>query len=112
MSMTWLHFVRNTIILFCRSQANHEACMLFKASAPGSLMLLGEYAVLQGKHAVVCAIDKRMTVSLSPRQDTQICLTSSLGQFETDLAKLQITPPFQFVLAALNAVKKHMKQGC
>ena len=37
--------------------------MLFKASAPGSLMLLGEYAVLQGKSALVCAIDKRMMVS-------------------------------------------------
>lgn len=86
--------------------------MLFKASAPGSLMLLGEYAVLHGKKAVVAAVDKRITVSLTPRADTQIILESALGQLQTDLAHLTVTPPFQFVLAAFMAVKKHLRHGC
>ncbi len=41
-----------------------EVCMRLKASAPGSLMLLGEYGVLYGKHALVCAIDKRIVISI------------------------------------------------
>lgn len=86
--------------------------MLFKASAPGSLMLLGEYAVLHGKHALVCAVDKRITVTLSPRADDKISLTSALGVHETDIASLQITAPFQFVLAVLKKFKKKIHLGC
>jgi mevalonate kinase len=75
--------------------------MLVKASAPGSLMLLGEHAVLQGKHALVCAIDKRMTVTLAARSDSNIHITSALGNLQTDLANLEVAAPFQFVIAAL-----------
>ncbi len=86
--------------------------MLFKASSPGSLMLLGEYAVLHGQHALVAAIDKRMTVTLSPRTDKKIILTSELGRHETHVGHLISVAPFQFVLSALRAVKKHLKHGC
>ena len=40
-----------------------------KASAPGSLMLMGEHAVLRGQPAIVCAISKRMKIKLKPRAD-------------------------------------------
>lgn len=86
--------------------------MLFKASAPGSLMLLGEYAVLQGKNAIVCAVDKRMHVALMPREDNKIIISSALGQLETDLATLKVVPPFQFVLTALKKFLKKMPSGC
>ncbi len=86
--------------------------MLFKASAPGSLMLLGEYAVLYGQHALVCAIDKRMTVTLSPRDDRRVIIESALGQHHTTLQDLTSVPPFQFVLAALHKMKKYFKCGC
>lgn len=86
--------------------------MLFKASAPGSLMLLGEYAVLHRKLALVCAVDKRMHVSVQPRADRKIFITSALGSLETDLNQLVIAAPFQFVLASLIEFKKHLRQGC
>lgn len=86
--------------------------MSFKASAPGSLMLLGEYAVLHGKQALVAAIDKRITVTLSPRTDMRIILVSALGRFETDITHLQRVVPFQFVLETLHSVKSHLTQGC
>lgn len=86
--------------------------MSFEVSAPGSLMLLGEYAVLHGKPALVCAIDKRIKVTLVPRHDQQITIASSLGQHATHLNQLTITPPFQFVLATINKFKKKMKFGC
>lgn len=86
--------------------------MLLRASAPGSLMLLGEYAVLHGQHALVCAIDKRMTVTLSPRDDKKIFIESALGQHETTLSDLKLVAPFRFVLATFNFVKKNLTQGC
>ena len=86
--------------------------MLFRASAPGSLMLMGEHAVLEGHHALVCAIDKRMTVIVSPRSDKEITITSALGYLETNLTNLTITLPFQFVCAVLIFFKKHLRNGC
>ncbi|MCC2666870.1 MAG: galK, partial [Gammaproteobacteria bacterium] len=86
--------------------------MLIKASAPGSLMLLGEYAVLQGGHALVCAVEKRIDVSLKPRMDNRIELMSGLGHLTVTLSQLKIIPPFQFVLAILKKYRKWIKQGC
>jgi phosphomevalonate kinase len=40
--------------------------MRVTASAPGKLVLLGEYAVLQGAPALVLAVDRRATVTLEP----------------------------------------------
>jgi mevalonate kinase len=87
--------------------------MQLKASAPGSLMLLGEFAVLQGKQALVCAVDKRLSVTLTPRTDTRIEITSSaLGHLSIDLSQLEIVKPFQFVLAALQTFQHQLQQGC
>ena len=84
----------------------------FKASAPGSLMLLGEHAVLHGHAGVVCAIDKRMTVQLVPRPDKQIEIHSSLGHYQTDITQIEIVAPFKFVLATLKKFQKQLKRGC
>jgi mevalonate kinase len=86
--------------------------MLFKASAPGSLMLLGEYAVLQGFPALVCAVDKRITVTLEPRVDKYIVLKSSLGTLQTTITDIQVVKPFEFVLMTLKKYQHHFQQGC
>lgn len=39
------------------------------ASAPGKLVLCGEYAVLEGAPAIVLALDRRAQVTLTPRPD-------------------------------------------
>lgn len=75
-------------------------------------MLLGEYAVLHGHHALVCSIDKRIHVTLTPREDSKIILDSALGHCETTLAHLDKVAPFQFVLATLHAFKKFIRKGC
>lgn len=87
--------------------------MSFRASAPGSLMLLGEYAVLYNKPAVVCAVDKRISVTLTPRSDQSIKIKSAaLGEYEADLNNLKIEKPFQFVLAVLKYFQTKLRQGC
>jgi mevalonate kinase len=87
--------------------------MPYKASAPGSLMLLGEYAVLYGKHALVTAINKRITVKLTPRRDREVTIRSSLlGEYKTDLSRLSIEKPFQYVLGVLTYYQAKLKFGC
>lgn len=85
---------------------------LIKVSAPGSIMLLGEYGVLHGGNALVCAVEHRIHVQLIPRADDQIELISSLGIHKTKLTQLEITPPFQFVLATLKKYQKQLRYGC
>ncbi len=87
--------------------------MQLKASAPGSFMLLGEYAVLHGKPALVCAVDKRITVTLTPRQDKKINIQSSRhGHHAIDIGNIKIEKPFHFVLAALQHYQAKLKRGC
>lgn len=86
--------------------------MIIKASAPGSMMLLGEYAVLQGRPALVCAVNKRITVTLTPRTDDGIHIHSSLhGHYTTQLQAVQIEKPFHFVLGAIRHYHYYLKRG-
>ena len=87
--------------------------MSYKASAPGSLMLLGEYGVLYGKLAIVTAIDKRVTVILTPRNDDKIEIHSTLlGSYSATLSELTIEKPFHFVLGVLKHYQPKLKRGC
>lgn len=42
---------------------------MFEVSVPGSVMLMGEHAVLHGYPSIVAAINRRITVTLIPRSD-------------------------------------------
>jgi mevalonate kinase len=80
-----------------------------KASAPGSLMLLGEHAVLHGRRALVCAINKRITVQLFQTLEKTVRIVSDLGAYEAPLGALTDHPDFRFVL---DAVKQYpLTQG-
>ena len=84
---------------------------MFKASAPGSIMLFGEHSVLYGQPAIACAIDKRMTITLTPRNDHRVIIASdSFGTFETTLENLTPIKPFEFVLGTLQQFS--LSQGC
>lgn len=82
-----------------------------KASAPGSLMLMGEHAVLRGQPALVCAVTKRMRVRLTPREDEAVILHSALGEHVTTLEELSPNESFRFVLGAIRACGEGMTQG-
>jgi len=84
----------------------------YKASAPGSLMLFGEHAVLHGRRALVCAINRRIHVTLTPRADRLIRIDSNLGRHETTLDELATAPAFRFVLAALSRRREGLPAGC
>ena len=82
-----------------------------KASAPGSLMLMGEHAVLRGQPAIVCAINKRMKIELTPRADRAVRLHSALGEHDTTLDELAPNESFRFVLGAIRACREDVRQG-
>lgn len=71
------------------------------ARAPGSLMLMGEYAVLAGYPALVGAINQYIHVTLTPRTDQQVEIISALGHLKQPLDQLTVVEPFQYVLTVL-----------
>lgn len=73
-----------------------------KASAPGSIMLFGEHAVLAGYKALAMAINQRINVTITPRDDQLININSdTLGQHSIALKHINPIKPFQFVLQTL-----------
>ncbi len=74
---------------------------MIHTSAPATLMLMGEHAVLHGEPALVAAASSRLHVYLNPRSDRQISIQSALGQLQTDLDHLSIAAPFQFILTVI-----------
>ena len=84
----------------------------FKASAPGSLMLLGEHAVLERKPALVCAVNKRITVELKPNGEDFLTINNEkLGTLKQGLKEVKLQDPFKYVLAAIITFKPHLKSG-
>ena len=76
-----------------------------KVSAPGSLMLTGEHAVLHGSPAAACAVDKRIYLTLSPRNDRTVHIESPLGSLETTLDSLPEESQFKFIIEAIKLVR-------
>ncbi|MBS0349807.1 MAG: mevalonate kinase [Proteobacteria bacterium] len=86
--------------------------LIYTASAPGSLMLFGEHAVLYGKQALCCAVDQRITVTLKPRVDRKIQIqTLQLGAGIFDLDNLEPKAPFEFILTATQQLHEHLPSG-
>lgn len=71
------------------------------ASAPGSIMMTGEHAVVYGAPAIVCAIEQRIRIRVSTRADREIHIESALAAHHTDLATLADHPQLRFLIAAL-----------
>jgi mevalonate kinase len=80
-------------------------------SAPGSLMLLGEHAVLHGHRALVGAINRRIKVQLFEISEEAVCIESSLGSYRAPLDQLVDHPSFHFVLQAIRQHRDQFPSG-
>lgn len=85
---------------------------LIQASAPGKLLILGEHAVVHGRHCLVAAVNQRLTVTLTPREDRQIIISSALGRHETTVDSLADDAPSRFVIAVLRGWRDELPGGC
>lgn len=83
----------------------------FKVSAPGSLMLMGEHAVLNGSRCIVCAVNRRISIACSAINDRKIEIQSKLGAFESPLDNPEPESPFQFAVMAVAHLKDALPGG-
>ena len=84
---------------------------LYRVSAPGSLMVMGEHAVLYHHGAIVTAVNQRIFLTLKPRSDQKIIIRSSLGHLESDIASLKPIKPFEHILYSILMVQKKIQNG-
>jgi mevalonate kinase len=90
------------VMKFYQHTENRMGSKSYKVSAPGSLMLFGEHAVLHGKQAIVVAIDQYIRIELIPRLDRKIQIEScEFGTKTISLDKFEITKPYNYVLTAI-----------
>lgn len=82
-----------------------------KVSVPGSIMLMGEHAVLFGHRALACAVDKYIHLELTPRQDGMLVIDSALAQYQAPLSALTDEPALSFVLAAVRQLVERLPGG-
>ena len=85
--------------------------MSLKVRVPGSLMLMGEHAVLHGELAIAMATANFVEISLTPRVDQRISIDSELAQYSSELDKLEDEPKLSFVLAAIRQQQTQLKAG-
>lgn len=75
-------------------------------------MITGEHAVVYGERAVVAAVARRITVSLTPRSDRQVHVRSSIADpLVTHLDTLSPVDPFRPVIAVLDAYRDTVPAG-
>ena len=87
-------------------------CKSYKAVIPATLMLFGEHAVLHGSRAIVTAIERYITVILTPRTDQIVNINSNLlGKYQFSVNNFKIISPWQFVLAAIGEYIKKLPCG-
>ena len=92
--------------------------MVLASKTPGSIMLMGEHAVLHGSSSLVLAIDKYIYVKLTARTDACCIIDSNLGQekfFVPDLKKEQISSAsgtgFFYIKSALFVIKEYLPKN-
>lgn len=84
---------------------------VIRASAPGSIMLMGEHSVLFGERALACAVDKHIHVTLTPRDDRVVNIDSSLADYSADLDDLKAEAKLSFVLAVIEQHLDDLHKG-
>lgn len=80
-------------------------------SAPGSLMLLGEHAVLRGESCVVTAINRRVKVTAELLGERVVEIQSVLGNYRSQLPNFSEDSRFRFILAALKQYSESLDRA-
>ncbi|MEL6410879.1 MAG: mevalonate kinase [Pseudomonadota bacterium] len=82
------------------------------ASAPGSIMLMGEHSVVYGYPAIVCAIEQRVTVRVSRLEQREVFIRSEIAKdFSAPLDGFKDEGPLRFVLSAVKHFRPFLAQG-
>jgi mevalonate kinase len=84
-----------------------------KASAPGKVILFGEHFVVYGVKAILCAINKRITVTAEKIEEKKISIKSNIGNLELETEKLnsEINSPLKPFYYLANKMLKNENMG-
>jgi len=88
--------------------------LISKASAPGKVILFGEHFVVYGIKAILCAIDKRVTVTAEKIPENKILIKSNIGELEVPVKKSmnEMNSPLKpFLYLANKMIEKHNHTG-
>ena len=80
-------------------------------SAPGSMILLGEHAVLHQEPAIACAVNRRLTITLTPRMDNQLHIHSMLGDTQASLTAYPPDTVHPFIREVLIQTQPKLTHG-
>lgn len=92
------------------NRTHADTAAVVTASAPGTLMLIGEHAILHGQPCIACAVEQRIHVSLSALHQPVLQVDSALAQYEQPLTELSDHPELTFVLAAVRSCLPDLQQ--
>lgn len=83
-----------------------------KASAPGSVMITGEHAVVYGHPAIVCAIDQRAYVEAGFLPEARLEVYSEIAPpLSVPIDNLPPSGPYRFVVAAVKQFRDKIPCG-
>jgi mevalonate kinase len=82
-----------------------------RVSAPGSIMVMGEHAVLFGHRAIACAVNRFMHLHLLRRPDREVHVRSGLGNVRGTLDALPQDDNLSFVLATIGLFADRLPCG-
>jgi mevalonate kinase len=84
-----------------------------KASAPGKVILFGEHFVVYGVKAILCSINKRVTVTAEKTTDKKIFINSEIGNLilEPNKSISEINSPLKPFYYLANKVIKNQDTG-
>ena len=87
--------------------------MKSKASAPGKVILFGEHFVVYGVKAILCSINKRVTVTAEKINERKISINSDIGDLvlEPNKSILEINSPLKPFYYLANKVIKNQDTG-
>ena len=87
--------------------------MKSKASAPGKVILFGEHFVVYGVKAILCSINKRVTVTAEKTSDKKIFINSEIGNLilEPNKSISEINSPLKPFYYLANKVIKNQDTG-
>ena len=75
-------------------------------------MLLGEHAVLDGNQSLICAINKRIFVTLEPIENsTSIIIESSIGSYHAQIDAVDDDDRFIFLIEVIRSFVSQLKTG-
>ncbi|AFS82116.1 mevalonate kinase [Candidatus Nitrosopumilus sediminis] len=87
--------------------------MKSKASSPAKVILFGEHFVVYGVKAILCAINKRITVTAETIQENKISIKSNIGNLELEPNKeiSEINSPLRPFYYLANKLIKNQNTG-